>query len=112
VVAPTVTTAVVSTATPVALASWRAGELASWRATLNMVGARPVACGEIVANAAAWDGTNTWPMATPRQNISTYALRPSVGRPPMFEDKGVTFVGNATTIIRYGGTMPPRSPML
>jgi hypothetical protein len=77
-----------------------------------MVGARPVACGEIVANAAAWDGTNTWPMATPRQNISTYALRPSVGRPPMFEDKGVTFVGNATTIIRYGGTMPPRSPML
>src|SRR5450755_153119 len=29
VVAPTVTTAVVSTATPVALASWRAGELAS-----------------------------------------------------------------------------------
>ena len=63
VVAPTVTTAVVSTATPVALPSWRA--------TLNMVEARPVACGEIVANAAAWEGTNTWPMAIPRQNIST-----------------------------------------
>ena len=53
VVAPTVTTAVVSAATPVALPNWRA--------TLNMVEARPVACGEIAANAAAWNVRFTRP---------------------------------------------------
>ena len=62
-VAPTATTAVVSTATPTALPSWRP--------TLNIVEARPVASGEIVANAAAWAGTKTWAMPTPSANISS-----------------------------------------
>jgi len=38
-----------------------------------MVEALPVASGEMVANAAAWVGTNTWPMDKPMVNISRRA---------------------------------------
>jgi hypothetical protein len=45
------TITVVSTATPTAPPSWRT--------VLNIVEARPVAAGVMVANEAAWTGTNT-----------------------------------------------------
>lgn len=62
-VAPTATMAVVNTGLP------------SWRTTLNIVEARPVASGEMVANATACAGTKTWPIASPRQNISSRIAR-------------------------------------
>jgi len=37
---------------------------------LNIVEALPIASGEMVANAAAWVGTKTWPMDKPMVNIS------------------------------------------
>ena len=45
----------------------------TWRAALNIVEALPVAPAEMVANAAAWVGTNTCPMASPMVNISSRA---------------------------------------
>ncbi len=57
--------AVVSTATPTAPPSCRIA--------LNIVVARPVAAGVIVANAAAWTGTNTCAMDSPRVTISSRA---------------------------------------
>ena len=57
--------AVVSTATPMAPPSCRIA--------LNIVEARPVAAGVIVAKAAAWTGTNTWAMDSPRVSMSRRA---------------------------------------
>src|SRR3984957_20812661 len=62
---PTSTMAVVSTATPIAPPSWRTA--------LNMVEARPVAAGVMVANDAAWTGTNTWAIDTPRVSTCSRA---------------------------------------
>ena len=49
--------------------------------TLNTVEARPVASGEIEANAAACAGTKTWPIANPRQNIRSRIHRRLVCAP-------------------------------
>jgi hypothetical protein len=59
------TITVVSTATPTAPPSWRAA--------LNIVAARPVAAGVMVAKEAAWTGTNTWAMDSPRVSMSSRA---------------------------------------
>jgi len=56
---------VVSTATPIAPPSWRKA--------LNMLAARPVAAGVTVANDAAWTGTNTCAMDSPRVSMSSRA---------------------------------------
>ena len=45
----------------------------SCRIALNMVEARPVAAGVIVANDAAWTGTNTCAMDSPSVNMSSRA---------------------------------------
>ena len=62
---PTATMTVVSTATPIAPPSCRIA--------LNMVAARPVAAGVIVANDAACTGTNTWAMNSPSVSMSSRA---------------------------------------
>ena len=56
---------VVSTATPIAPPSCRIA--------LNMVEARPVAAGVIVANDAACTGTNTWATDSPSVSMSSRA---------------------------------------
>ena len=59
------TMTVVSTATPTAPPSCRVA--------LNIVAARPVAAGVMVAKDAAWTGTNTWAMDRPRVSMSSRA---------------------------------------
>ncbi len=78
---PTSTMAVVSRATPTAPPSWRTA--------LNRVEARPVASAEMVANDAAWVGTNTWPMPSPSANISSRAHQ-RLAEAPRVEIKAVT----------------------
>jgi len=55
----------VSTATPMAPPSCRIA--------LNIVEARPVAAGLMVAKAAAWTGTNTWATDSPSVTMSSRA---------------------------------------
>src|ERR1700723_2334520 len=92
---PTSTMTVVSTATPTAPPSWRTA--------LNMVEARPVAAGVIVANDAAWTGTNTWAMARPSVSMSSRAHHRLVPGPSSASSPTATAVPHSPVVMGRGG---------